>query len=72
MRKNKIGLFNPKTKKEAIKKSVQTNQKNETGLFDPQIRLLGTKQKGGKMNAYVLFEIGGIFQQMTLGQLLKS
>ena len=71
----KRGWFDLKYKKEKIKwnkKAAITNKKNGTSAYyDLKIQSMGGKV-AGKLNAHVLFEVNGIFQQTTLGKFLKN
>jgi len=74
-RKKGIGAFFDK-KLQSIngKKGAETNRKNKTGVYDSKVQSMGGKiggKIGGKNHAYVIFEIDGICQQMTLGRMEK-
>jgi len=64
-----IGIFDLSNKekvREGASKAGKKTKELKRGWFAP-----GMSAKGGKLSAYALFELDGLLQQTTLGQLLK-
>ncbi len=68
-RELKRGWFNSEVQRKNGKKAAETNKRQGTGFYDSKIQSMGGKV-GGKMNAHIIVEMNGIFQQTTLGAVL--